>query len=282
MNRVMCPAAVVEYPYSDGRPMAESEAQLRAIVYLVAALYGHFRDRSDVYVGGDMFVYYEEGNPAAVVAPNVFVVMGAPKRADNPRQSYKLWEEPKGPDFVLEVVSRSTWPVDRGEKRELYASLGVEEYWLYDPTSERYRPRLRGMGLFGGGYRDLAQPSPGVGGRVVHSEVLGLDFRVLRDGALRIRDPVTGRDLLTYDEEHDGRRAAEVRAEEEAEARLAEAAAREAAEARARREAIARRAEAAAREAAEARARQETAVRETAEARIAELEALLRESGDGL
>ena len=62
MSRVMHPAAVVEYPYSDGRPRAESEAQLRAIVYPVAALYGHFRDRSDVYVGGDMFVYYEERN----------------------------------------------------------------------------------------------------------------------------------------------------------------------------------------------------------------------------
>ena len=51
MSRVMRPAAVVEYPYSDGRPLAESEAQLRAILYLVSALYGHFRDRPDVYVG---------------------------------------------------------------------------------------------------------------------------------------------------------------------------------------------------------------------------------------
>ena len=70
----------------------------------------HFRDRADVYVGGDMFVYYEEGNPGAVVAPDVFVVMGAAKRAEDPRQSYKLWEEPKGPDFVLEVVSRKSGP----------------------------------------------------------------------------------------------------------------------------------------------------------------------------
>ena len=44
MSRVMRPAAVVDYPYCDGRPMAESEAQLRAILYLVTALYAHFRD----------------------------------------------------------------------------------------------------------------------------------------------------------------------------------------------------------------------------------------------
>ena len=58
-----------------------------------------------------MFIYHEQGNPEAVVAPDVFVVIGAPKRAEDDRRlSYKLWEEPKGPDFVLEVASRRTWP----------------------------------------------------------------------------------------------------------------------------------------------------------------------------
>ena len=221
----MHPAAAVEYPYSDGRPMVESEAQLSAMLYVVPALKWYFRDRPDVYVGADMFVYYEEGNPAAVVTPDVFVVLGAPKRAESPRLSYKLWEEPKGPDFVLEVASRSTWPADRERKRALYASLGVEEYWLYDPTGEQLRSRLRGMGLVGDGYRPLAPSTEALRGRRLQSAVLGLDVRVRGDGVLRMSDPVTGQDLLTYDEEHDGRRAAEARAGEEA-------AAREAAEAR--------------------------------------------------
>ena len=136
MSRVTRSAVAVDYPYSDGRPMAESEAQLRAMVYVLTMLYMHFENRSDGYVGGDMFVYYEEGNSGAVVAPDVFVVIGAPKQEKKPRLSYKLWEEPKGPDFVLEVVSRSTWAVDRNEKPKVYARLGVEEYWLYDPTGE--------------------------------------------------------------------------------------------------------------------------------------------------
>ena len=55
MNRVMRTAKVVHYPCSDDRPMAESEAQLRAMLYLLPALRRHFRDRADVYVGGDMF-----------------------------------------------------------------------------------------------------------------------------------------------------------------------------------------------------------------------------------
>ena len=52
------------------------------------------------------------------------MVVGAPKREKDPRLSYKLWEEPKGPDFVLEVVSRGTWRVDRDEKPKVYAKAG--------------------------------------------------------------------------------------------------------------------------------------------------------------
>ena len=117
MSRVMRTAAAVVYPSADDRPMAESDAQLGAMLYLLTALRIRTRDRSDVFVGGDLFVYYEEGNSAAVVAPDVMVVIGAPKRAEAPRPSYKLWEEQKGPDFVLEVASRSPWAVDRDEKR---------------------------------------------------------------------------------------------------------------------------------------------------------------------
>ena len=221
MSRAMHSATEVDFPYCDGQPMAESEAQLVAMLYLLATLRTHFRHRPDVYVGGDMFIYCERGNAQASVVPDVFVVLGAPKRADDPRLSYKLWEEPKGPDFVLEVVSKSTRASDLREKRALYASLGVGEFWLFDPAEERHGSRLRGMRLAGDGYRELA-PMPRVpGGRTLHSAVLELDVRVEPDGAIRLHDPATGEDLLTYEEEHDAR-SAEAAARESAEARVAE------------------------------------------------------------
>ena len=40
------------------------------------------------------------------------------------------------PDFVAEVISKSTESVDRGVKFEDYALHGVGEYWLVDPTQE--------------------------------------------------------------------------------------------------------------------------------------------------
>ncbi len=112
----------VDYPDSDGQPVAETDFQRIPLWYANDALARYFRDQEDVYVSANMFLYYEEGNPRAVVAPDVFVVVGTPK---GDRRSYKLWEEPKGPDFVLEITSHSTRTTDQGPKRRIYAELGV-------------------------------------------------------------------------------------------------------------------------------------------------------------
>ena len=241
MSRSVPPDLVVSYPCSDDQPMAESELQLVPMLYVLTVLRTHFRRRADVYVGGDMFVYYEEGNPRAVVAPDVFVVIGAPKRAEHPRDTYKLWEEPKGPDFVLEVLSSSTWETDLGSKRALYASLGVAEYWLFDPTREHLSPPLRGLRLEGREYRELPVLQLAAGTPTLRSEVLGLDLRLDR-GALRFRDSATGEDLLSHEEA--------IAAHQESDA---------------------------VRRAAEMRARREAAAREAAEAQVAELRARLQE-----
>jgi Uma2 family endonuclease len=40
------------------------------------------------------------------------------------------------PNWVCEVISRSTEAIDRGEKLPLYASHGVEHVWLVDPIAK--------------------------------------------------------------------------------------------------------------------------------------------------
>ena len=64
----------IEYPSSDGQPMAENQWQLDAMIDAINVLGTHFVDRPDVYVSGDLLIYYEEGTPDARVAPDVFVV----------------------------------------------------------------------------------------------------------------------------------------------------------------------------------------------------------------
>ena len=281
MSRTGLPHDVVVYPCSDGQPMAETELHGACMVYLAQALRRLFetRGRADVYVGSNNFLYYERGNPRAVVSPDVYVVVGA--RAGL-RDTYLLWNEPKGPDFVLEVTSASTRRDDERRKRDVYAALGVSEYFLYDPRAEYLAPALQGFRLREGVYRALPAVTvlPGRGVAVA-SAVLGLELRDEREAPmLRLRDPETGRDLLTYEESERGR-------EEEAEARQQEAAVHRETQVRLEQEAAARQQEAAARQTAETRLEQEaearqreTEARRGAEARAAELEARLRDLQD--
>ena len=150
MSRPSFPPAAIDYPTSDGKPLAENDAQARAILYAFGALRVYYETRSDVYVSADLLIYYEEGDPRVSVAPDVFVVFGV---EDRMRGNYKVWEEGKGPDFVLEVASPGTWREDVGRKRSVYARLGVREYFLYDPTGEHLTPRLQGHRLEDGEYR---------------------------------------------------------------------------------------------------------------------------------
>lgn len=214
------PAAAVpiEYPSSDGKPMAENDAQRGAIMYGIGALARHFRDRRDVYVSGDLLIYYEEGNPRVSIAPDVFVVFGVEKRQ---RPNYKLWEEGRAPAFVLEVASPSTWRDDLGRKRSVYARLGVREYWQYDPAGEFLPERLLGRRLTRSGFvRQPAETAPD-GTLTLRSRTLGLELRAAPGREMRFRDPATGHDLRSHDEEAEDRLAAETRAAD-AEARVAE------------------------------------------------------------
>ena len=80
MTRPAPAAAPIEYPSADGQPMAENDAQRSAIMYGISALSRHFKNRRDVYVSGDLLIYYEEGNPRVSIAPDVFVVFGVENR----------------------------------------------------------------------------------------------------------------------------------------------------------------------------------------------------------
>ena len=144
MSQTGLPHDVVEYPCSDGQPMAETDLHAMCMVYVTCALRRWFerRGQEDVYVGSNNFLYYERGNPRAVVAPDVYVVVGVPAHL---RDTYLLWNEPQGPDFVLEVTSPSTRREDEGRKRGVYAALGVSEYFLYDPRAEYLTPPVAGV-----------------------------------------------------------------------------------------------------------------------------------------
>src|SRR5258708_7303573 len=80
----------VYYPVSDGEPMGETDKHAAITMYCIEALRVHFADQPDVYVAGDNFLYFEEGNPRAVVSPDCYAVPGAGMKL---RDCYMTWKE---------------------------------------------------------------------------------------------------------------------------------------------------------------------------------------------
>lgn len=180
----------IDYPSGDGRPMAETPLHRQNLTDQIAMLDIWFADDPQVYVSGNMFVYYVRGDRLKHVAPDVFVVRGVPKK--KPRRSYRIWEEGKSLDAIIELTSQSTREEDEEDKFVLYRDvLKVPEYFLFDPYGEYLVPPLKGYRLI----RRKYVPIEPVAGRLP-SEVLGLHLEA-NGPVLRLYDPAAGRWLLT-------------------------------------------------------------------------------------
>ena len=246
----------IYYPSSDGKPMADNDFQAKAMAYVYSALREWFEDRDDAFSGMDMLIYYRQGDPSASFAPDNFVVIGV--NSKHSRMSWRVWNE-NGllPSFILEIGSPKTHKRDAGDKRDLYAGLGVPEYWRFDSIGNQFSPVLIGERLVDGEYRPIDVGVDVSGILRGYSPILGLDLCVVADNELRLYDPLRQEWLRSYGESEAARRE--------------EAAARQEAEA-------ARREEAAARQEAETARREETAARQEAEAEVRRLRRLLTQA----
>jgi Uma2 family endonuclease len=215
----------IEYPTSDGQPMAETTLHRKVMADLIEALERHFADAPDVWVGGNLFLCWEKGNPDAARAPDVLLARGVTKWD---RPNYLLWEETP-PGLIVEVTSRKTRREDQRDKKEIYERIGVEEYVLFDPYGDYLRPRLQGYRLESGHYQPILPVPDGS----LTSRTTGLTLRPEGE-RLRLVDMATGEPLLWTDELEEARARAESRAAA-AEARAAEAETRAAEESAARR-----------------------------------------------
>ena len=238
--------ASIFYPEEDGEPMAVSDLHRLILFWTLQVIDEHFKQDPGVYVSGDILIYYVEGDPRKSVSPDVLVAFGLGKKR---RQNYLVWEEGKVPDFVMEFSSKNTHRNDLGRKMELYASLGIQDYFLCDIEGLYLPSPLMGFTLVDGLYVPISENVEGG----LHSPALNLDFHVddldtdlytsaLNSGfpadvaGLGIYDPVGEAWLQTAAEAATARaETAEARAEEEAIARQQETARAETAEAEAAR-----------------------------------------------
>ncbi len=90
------------------------------------------------------------------MAPDFYFFRNVNIPAIRDKTAYNLREVGKPPEFVLEVASPSTYEKDLDEKPDIYAGIGVSEYWMFDPTGgDLYGQALMGFKLVDGKYEPI-------------------------------------------------------------------------------------------------------------------------------
>jgi Uma2 family endonuclease len=170
----------------------ETERHVLQMYLLTESLRLAWADRTDVFIGGNMFVYFspDQVRTADFRGPDVFVAQGVERRE---RKSWVVWQEGKAPDLVIELLSESTARQDKTTKKRIYQdTLRVPQYVWYDPFSAE----LAGFALVQGVYEEIPPderggvPCLGLGLSLVRWQGAygGIDARWLRwstpDGTL--------------------------------------------------------------------------------------------------
>jgi Uma2 family endonuclease len=130
---ITLPPTQDELPCDDGVPMETERHKLQMDLLIYPLKSWLYRQPEGGYVGGNMFVYFslEQVRRQDFRGPDVFVVLGVPRRE---RKSWVVWEEGKGPDVVIELLSERTAAEDKGRKKTIYQDqLKVAEYFWFDP-----------------------------------------------------------------------------------------------------------------------------------------------------
>ena len=251
------------YPATDGAPLPDGSEQYHEFLHVNTLLQIHYADQPRVLVSGNTFIYYDQGRPGRNIAPDCYVAFDVDADAIIRQEHYRIWIVGKPPEFALEIASKHTADNDVGLKRELYAAIGIGEYWRYDPTADNryYGERLVGELLVGGEYQRLPMAPDAEGRPRGYSPALALDL-VWENRVLRFFNPATGLWLRDYAETNEELAAVES-------ILAGEQAARAAAESMLETEQVAR-------ATARTKLESERAARAAAEARAAELEAELR------
>ncbi len=118
-------------PCREGEPM-ETHRHVLQMILLIQTLSLFWNDREDVFISGTMFVYFspEHVFNKDFLGPDFFAVLGVPKRD---RKSWVVWQEGKGPELVIELISESTAAKDKHDKKLIYQDkLFVPEYIWFD------------------------------------------------------------------------------------------------------------------------------------------------------
>ena len=221
-NRVL-PDIFYEQMVLAEEPVVQEEA-LDRIKQLLMQIFG---GRLDVFISGAFYICYDPTNGNRRLQPDCIIAFDVDAEAVRYNlPNYWIWEVGKPPDFVMEIASPTTSNNDLGHKRDMYAELGIAEYWRFDPTGgDYYGQPLAGERMVDGEYQPYELQEEADGSVTGYSPLLNVIFYWDCE-EFDVLDPVTGRTVDKLVAAESEREAAEARAEAEREGRLAEEQAR--------------------------------------------------------
>ena len=202
---------------------------LQEIGHILSSRFAESRRRGRNFFSNGTNICYDPSNLNMRVQPDYYVAFGVDEDSIRRRRLYLPWEVGKPPDFALEIASDSTYRNDLDRKPDIYARIGIAEYWQFDPTGgELYGQPLAGNTLVDAAYQDIQLTTEPDGILKGYSEVLGISLCwIEEDNWLRFYDPATGNYLRNLNQEQEA-------LESEREAHNATRTAREADQARIR------------------------------------------------
>ena len=138
--------------WSDEPPL-ESNLHLQQIILLIKSLEWFWQQRDDYFAAGNLTIYYSPNQKKSEYfrGPDFFVVLGTTRNPN--RRSWVVWQEGgKYPNVIIEILSESTAPVDREEKKQIYQDIfRTPDYFWFDPESLEFE----GFSLISGEYQPI-------------------------------------------------------------------------------------------------------------------------------
>ena len=220
----------LEYDPFEPDPMPDAMLQEPILRGLLAVLSSRARAGNPglpLFDSSNTILCYDPSNLNIRVSPDYYFAVGIDPETVKNRGIYRTWVQGKPPDFVLEVASPSTARNDETTKRDIYAGMGVPEYWRYDPTDlidpnqrSLYAVPLVGEILVDGAYQPLPV-TPGPEDCIMgYSPALGVSLAV-KDKRLMVYDQELGDFVAEFEEQEQAKMQAQAEARAEREMRVA-------------------------------------------------------------
>lgn len=118
------------FPFFQEEEMSATIPHAELIQYLVDVLKWLFHGQRCAICRNFAFFPPAE-RPGPPIAPDIALIKGVPLL---PLSSWQVGVSGPAPQVVFEVLSKETWKKDLAEKPAVYAQLGVQEYFVYDPN----------------------------------------------------------------------------------------------------------------------------------------------------